>query len=160
MPSDRSWENAREAEIVAQVLSALRASSTVGKAVMVVTFYKAQQRLLRDVLALHGFTERVDDDGVGGPRLRIVTVDQAQGSEADVVVLSCVRSNRRRITGFVGTRSSPNRFNVAITRARDRLVVVGDYATLSVDSVWGALHRAAMKLSADELPPLPPPPPA
>lgn len=82
--------------------------------------------------------------------LRICSVDQAQGSEADIVVLSCVRSNDM---GQVGFTTNPNRFNVAVSRARERLVVVGDAKTLTSrgDRYWTALHEAATTTSADSL---------
>lgn len=56
-------------------------------------------------------------------------MDQAQGSEADVVVLSCVRANSEKAVGFL---KNPNRLNVAISRARERLIIVGHERTLQV----------------------------
>ena len=74
-----------------------------------------------------GLDELASNRG-GSKDLRILTVDQAQGSEADIVVLSCVRSNLQGNTyiGFVGNF---NRANVAVSRARER-VVIGDGATM------------------------------
>ena len=65
-----------------------------------------------------------------------MTVDQAQGSESDIVILSCVRSNHNRNIGFV---SNPNRLNVAVSRARERIVVIGSTNTLASDSKWAKL---------------------
>ena len=89
------------------------------KTVMVITFYKAQFFALRNAFADVGINQ--------GPRLRICTVDQSQGGEADVVLLSTVRSNPIGQLGFV---DSPHRINVAISRAREALVIVGDSLTL------------------------------
>ena len=51
-----------------------------------------------------------------------------QGSERQVVVISCVRANARAELGFL---RDARRLNVALTRARDGLIVVGDSRTLA-----------------------------
>ena len=55
--------------------------------------------------------------------VRIDTVDSYQGKENAIVVLSLVRSNPGGSPGHVGI---PNRCNVAVSRAQERLIVVGD----------------------------------
>ncbi|MBC7447839.1 MAG: AAA family ATPase, partial [Hymenobacteraceae bacterium] len=60
--------------------------------------------------------------------LSINTVDGFQGQERDIIVLSLTRSNG---TGEIGFLSDIRRMNVAMTRARKRLIAVGDSATLS-----------------------------
>jgi len=59
--------------------------------------------------------------------LTVSTIDGFQGQENDVVYLSLVRSNERGAIGFL---SDYRRMNVAMTRARRKLVVVGDSATI------------------------------
>lgn len=71
----------------------------------------------------------------GEPRLNdfnltINTVDGFQGRERDVVYLSLVRSNERQEIGFL---SDYRRMNVAITRAKKYLIVIGDSATIGSD---------------------------
>jgi hypothetical protein len=58
----------------------------------------------------------------------IESVDAFEGREADLVVLSLVRSNQRGSTGFI---EDPRRVNVAISRARRQLVIVGDSTTVA-----------------------------
>lgn len=60
--------------------------------------------------------------------ISINTIDSFQGQERDVVYISMVRSNADNAIGFL---SDIRRMNVAMTRARKKLVVVGDSATLS-----------------------------
>ncbi len=60
--------------------------------------------------------------------IKIGTVDGFQGQEADLVYISLVRSNSKQEIGFL---RDIRRMNVAITRARMRLVVIGDASTLS-----------------------------
>lgn len=62
-----------------------------------------------------------------GKLLTINTVDAFQGQERDVIVISLVRSNSKGEVGFLG---DIRRTNVAMTRARKKLIVIGDSATL------------------------------
>ena len=119
------------------------------KSVMVITFYKAQEAALKAYFEGRGLAE-VALDGSRGTRgtLRICSVDQAQGSEADVVVLSCVRANADATVGFL---KNPNRLNVAVSRARERLVIVGNERTLrgGGGSNWRRLLDAASVVSTN-----------
>lgn len=67
------------------------------------------------------------------PGIRVSTVDGFQGREKEIVILSLVRSNPQKDVGFL---SDARRLNVAITRARAKLVVLGDSTTLSGNSLW------------------------
>lgn len=60
--------------------------------------------------------------------ITVNTIDSFQGQERDIVYISMTRSNDRQEIGFL---SDIRRMNVAMTRARKKLVVVGDSATLS-----------------------------
>jgi superfamily I DNA and/or RNA helicase len=103
--------------IQAQVPERLEQGLTVG----IITPYKEQVRQLRKQLRnspmLADYESMVD----------INTVDGFQGQERDVVYISLVRSNKRSTIGFL---KDIRRMNVALTRARQKLVVVGDSATL------------------------------
>ncbi|CAM6101134.1 unnamed protein product [Calypogeia fissa] len=65
--------------------------------------------------------------------LRLILWDTYQGREKDVFVLDAVRSNTEGTIGFL---SDFHRLNDSITRARQKFVVIGDSATLSIDRVW------------------------
>jgi superfamily I DNA and/or RNA helicase len=60
-------------------------------------------------------------------------VDSFQGQEADVVIISLVRSNDENEIGFL---KDYRRMNVALTRARKKLIVIGDSATIGGDSFY------------------------
>jgi ATP-dependent RNA/DNA helicase IGHMBP2 len=62
--------------------------------------------------------------------MRISTIDSFQGQEKEVIILSLVRSND---DGDIGFLKDYRRMNVAITRAKERLYVIGDSATIGSD---------------------------
>jgi len=68
-------------------------------------------------------------------RLRISTIDSFQGQESRFVIISLVRSNEDVIIGFL---NDYRRMNVAITRAKERLYVIGDSATIGGDPFYAA----------------------
>ncbi len=114
-PDDGSRHNPGEAAVVAALVGQLLEAGVRGDHIAVITPYSAQVRLLRDRLGGHH-------------GLEIGTVDGLQGREKEAVVLSLVRSNDR---GEVGFLAELRRLNVALTRARRHLCVVGDSATLA-----------------------------
>ncbi|KDQ06471.1 hypothetical protein BOTBODRAFT_121476 [Botryobasidium botryosum FD-172 SS1] len=74
------------------------------------------------------------------PDISVGSAEQFQGQERMAMIISTVRSSRdeiefdlRHTLGFV---ANPRRFNVAITRAKALLIVVGDPFVLGLDSVW------------------------
>ena len=76
-----------------------------------------------------------EDAGLAGLPLSINTIDGFQGQERDVVYISLVRSNGKSEIGFL---KDYRRMNVAMTRARKKLVVVGDSATIGNDGFYEA----------------------
>lgn len=90
--------------------------------VAVLTFYKGQEHELRvrlQAMSKQRANTRQFTLGNGRVEVSLCTVDRFQGHEADLVLLSFVKS------GSVGFLNSPNRLNVALTRARYQLVLIG-----------------------------------
>ena len=121
-PDGQSRLNRREADLVATKVNALLAAGVAASQIGVITPYAAQARLLREKLPTS--------------ELEIDTVDGFQGREKEAIVISLVRSNER---GEIGFLSDLRRMNVAMTRARRKLLMVGDSATLSSDPFYARL---------------------
>lgn len=96
----------------------------------VLTPYSAQLRLLEE--GWRGNTRATP----AGVEVTMSSIDGYQGREADMVVMSVVRCNDTQQLGFVADQ---RRLNVALTRARRGLVVVGNAATLAADPTWARL---------------------
>ena len=114
-PDGESRLNPREAQLVAAKVGALIAAGVSPSDVAVISPYAAQVRLLRGKL----LDEHAD--------LEVDTVDGFQGREKEAVVISLVRSNAQ---GEIGFLRDVRRMNVALTRARRKLIVIGDSATI------------------------------
>jgi len=106
--------------------------------IAILTFYKGQEGLLRDKLKeLPGQKNRYTHFSYRNCSIRLATVDFFQGQEADIVFLSMVNTSR---DGFLDT---PNRLNVAVTRARHQMVIVGKHSYFKDESRTKELRKLA-----------------
>lgn len=121
-PDGESRLNPQEAELVRRKVHELLAAGMASGDIAVIAPYAAQVRLLRELLAV--------------PGLEVDSVDGFQGREKEAVVISLVRSNSR---GEIGFLADVRRMNVALTRARRKLLVVGDTATLASHPFYARL---------------------
>lgn len=97
----------------------------------IMSFYKGQVELIKGLLA-----EKFPDEVL--KNIECNTVDSYQGKEFDIVLLSTTRSNREvdieKSLGFI--HYSKSRINVALSRARKLLVVIGDSETMGRNEVF------------------------
>lgn len=94
----------------------------------IISPYRNQVHLLQQLLEHSAVLRRHSD------RISVNTIDSFQGQERDIVYIGMTRSNTDNKIGFL---SDIRRMNVAMTRARKKLVVIGDSATLSRLSFYG-----------------------
>jgi predicted DNA helicase len=113
-PDGESRLNRQEAELARRKVQELLDCGVRPADIAVIAPYAAQVRLLRERLAV--------------PGLEIDSVDGFQGREKEAVVISLVRSNPK---GEIGFLRDVRRINVALTRAKRKLLVIGDSATLA-----------------------------
>ncbi|KAL4254212.1 DNA2/NAM7 helicase family protein [Pleurotus pulmonarius] len=129
--SSPSFFNIHEAIQVQAYVEALRSNKRIrinDDDIGVIAPYHAQVLRIRRTL-------KAKADGV-----KVGSVEEFQGQERKIIIISTVRSSRefveydlRHTLGFV---ANPRRFNVAVTRAKALLVVVGDPEVLSLDPLW------------------------
>lgn len=121
-PDGLSRLNPNEGRLVLDQVMALCNAGVSPRDIAVIAPYAAQVRWLRH----HAKHEMLEVD----------TVDGFQGREKEAVIICTVRSNNR---GEVGFLADARRMNVALTRARRKLIVIGDSATLATDPFFEQL---------------------
>ncbi len=154
----RSTYNQEEADLLirhfSHYISELEAMNILEEVmnIGIISPYKAQASLLQDALIGTGMVP----EQISG-NLSINTVDSFQGQERDIIYISLVRSNEKREIGFL---SDIRRMNVAMTRARKKLVIIGDSSTICSHPFYDKLldyvneigaYRSAFELTFDRI---------
>lgn len=128
-PESKSSFNSEEINLLFKHLSqycesleALKMLDNIDK-IGIISPYKAQVSFM-----LEKFEEQKPVPDAVGKRISINTIDSFQGQERDVIYISLVRSNEK---GEIGFLSDTRRMNVAMTRARKKLVIIGDSGTIA-----------------------------
>lgn len=127
--------NENEAAVVSKWVERLVGAGLLPSQIALITPYQAQVTLLTSLLR-----------PVYGLELEIGTVDGMQGREKDAVIISLVRSNDKREVGFLKEK---RRMNVAMTRAKRHLCIVGDSSTVKHGSPYLKKWLAWLEANAD-----------
>uniref|UniRef100_A0A7S2DKE2 Upf1 domain-containing protein n=2 Tax=Haptolina brevifila TaxID=156173 RepID=A0A7S2DKE2_9EUKA len=126
--SGTSYLNRTEASNVEKVVSRFLSDGVEPDQVGVITPYEGQRAYIVSYMQRNGsLQQKLYAD------IEVASVDAFQGREKDFIILSCVRSNERQGIGFL---NDPRRLNVALTRARYGLVVLGNPKVLSKQPLW------------------------
>jgi superfamily I DNA and/or RNA helicase len=135
-PETFSRSNSQEYFILREhILSIL--NQLTGLSIGIISPYKAQVKFIRQQIE--------EDDALRSLDIEVNTVDGFQGQEKEVIYLSLVRSNDR---GEIGFLKDYRRLNVAMTRAKMKLVIIGDMATLGADTLYMRMAEHMEKQSA------------
>jgi superfamily I DNA and/or RNA helicase len=105
----------------------------------VIAPYRAQTRVLTERFEDFEVLKQVEDF------ITIDTVDAFQGREREVIYISLVRSNNEGVIGFL---ADERRMNVAMTRAKMRLVMIGDSATLGSNDFYNEILDYVQSINA------------
>lgn len=137
-----SFYNTQEAETVAKQVRLLVQSGLNTEDIGVITAYSGQ---------IGEIGSRINQLNIENPRsVSVDTVDSFQGSEREAIIVSFVRSNSEGHSGFLEfPEEGPRRLNVALTRARKRLVLVGNWDTLGTVAPHRSPDESCAPLYAD-----------
>ncbi|KAL9008172.1 MAG: hypothetical protein Q9173_006674 [Seirophora scorigena] len=109
--------NVCEATLCTQLVQALLTTGVPARDIGLITLYRSQLALIKQNLRRHS------------PAVEMYTADKFQGRDKDVIILSLVRSNESRNVGDL--LRDWRRVNVALTRARTKLLILGSRSTLA-----------------------------
>ncbi|XP_074607425.1 uncharacterized protein LOC141860282 isoform X2 [Acropora palmata] len=124
--SDGSYYNEAEANFVVFLIECLLHYGVLPAQIGVITLYKSQLHTIANNLTASRASSHSELKSI-----QISTVDAFQGGEKDVIILSCVR------TDHIGFIDCDRRTNVALTRAKRHLLIIGNLKMLSCNALWG-----------------------
>ena len=125
--SGTSFLNRKEASSVEKLVTSMLKGGMSADQIGVITPYQAQRTYLIEHMLHNGSQRRELYE-----QIEVASVDAFQGREKDVIIVSCVRSNDKQGIGFL---KDERRLNVAMTRARYGLIILGNPRVLAKDSM-------------------------
>ncbi|XP_028391654.1 NFX1-type zinc finger-containing protein 1-like [Dendronephthya gigantea] len=124
----KSPSNRHEVEFVAALCQYLLLQGYPGNSITVLTMYSGQLLKLKRRMPKESFGD-----------IRISSVDDYQGEECDIIILSLVRSNREGKIGFLNVS---NRVCVSLSRAKKAMYCIGDISMMaSKNELWGKIKK-------------------
>jgi len=112
-----------EASNVEKIVTKFFKSGVVPNQIGIVTPYEGQRSYIVNYMQFNGSLKKDLYK-----EIEVASVDAFQGREKDYIILSCVRSNEHQGIGFL---NDPRRLNVALTRAKYGVVILGNPKVLS-----------------------------
>ncbi|RLV95252.1 ATP-dependent helicase NAM7 [Spathaspora sp. JA1] len=131
--SGNSFLNRVEAMNVEKIITRLFKDGVSPEQIGVITPYEGQRAYLVQFMSMNSTLLEKRDQYLD---VEITSVDAFQGREKDFIILSCVRANDAQSIGFL---SDPRRLNVALTRAKYGLIVLGNPRALCRNRLWNCL---------------------
>jgi len=116
-----------EAEVVVELILSLLMREVLPEEIGVVVPYRAQSRLIRSLLRRNLMDEEITQ------KLVVDTVERMQGQERDVVLVSFATASPKFAAQVADFLFQPQRLNVAVTRPRTKLILVGSHHMLDAD---------------------------
>ncbi|KAJ5553419.1 hypothetical protein N7504_006681 [Penicillium tannophilum] len=129
--SGTSYLNRTEATNVEKIVTRFFKAGVQPGGIGIITPYEGQRSYIVSSMQANGTFKKEHYK-----EIEVASVDAFQGREKDYIILSCVRSNDHQGIGFL---SDPRRLNVALTRARYGLVILGNPKVLSKHPLWNCL---------------------
>ncbi|KAH3744299.1 protein ZGRF1 [Pelomyxa schiedti] len=166
MDKSGSFQNKYETTIIVHIVRMLAKNDVPPESIGIIALYKAQaDRIFEQLASLSTHSTAQDSahivnsvtqdsptrNGSTKPYdydlIQVSTVDAFQGAEKDLIILTSVRTTK------LGFTESARRLNVAITRARNHLIIVGHLQTLSGNSTWQHIthNKSAVRKLGDEI---------
>ncbi|VDM44951.1 unnamed protein product [Toxocara canis] len=130
-PSGTSYLNRAEAANVEKIATRFIKAGLKSEQIGIITPYEGQRSYIVQFMQTQGTLH-----SKLYLNMEVANVDAFQGREKDIIIMTCVRSNEHQGIGFL---SDSRRLNVALTRARYGIIIVGNAKVLSRHAIWNAL---------------------
>lgn len=129
--SGTSYLNRTEASNVEKITTKFLKAGIKPEQIGIITPYEGQRAYLVQIMQYQGsLHSKLYQE------IEIASVNAFQGREKDLIIMSCVRSNEHEGIGFL---NDPRRLNVALTRAKYGLIIIGNPKVLSKQPLWNHL---------------------
>ncbi|CAG0894471.1 unnamed protein product [Darwinula stevensoni] len=126
--SGTSYLNRTEAANVEKITTRFLKSGVKPEQIGIITPYEGQRAYLVQYMQYQGsYHMKLYQE------VEVASVDAFQGREKDIIIMTCVRSNEHQGIGFL---NDPRRLNVALTRARYGIIIIGNPKVLSKQALW------------------------
>ena len=132
----------KEAYAVADLITALLACGFPAEEIGVVAPYRAQGRVIRNLL------QKFVPETAVRRQIVVDTVERMQGQERDLIILSLTTSNPGFAANIAEFFFQPERLNVAITRPRKKLIIVGSRFILNTQTADPDLQKGVVLLKS------------
>jgi DNA replication ATP-dependent helicase Dna2 len=116
-----------EADVVLELILSLLMRDVSPEDIGVVVSYRAQSRLIRSLIRRNLMDSEITN------RLVVDTVERMQGQEREVIIVSFATASARFASQIADFLFQPQRLNVAVTRPRTKLILVGSHNMLNAD---------------------------
>ncbi|KAI9295206.1 P-loop containing nucleoside triphosphate hydrolase protein [Neoconidiobolus thromboides FSU 785] len=124
----RSYHNEKEVELIIELITKLVNTKIQPIEIGVICMYKSQvEKIEHKLTTIYGKNKR--------SKIKVSTVDAFQGAEKSIIILSCVRTSSYS-NQFL---NNSNRINVALSRAKYHLFIIGNYTSLYKLSIWKSI---------------------
>lgn len=130
--SGTSYLNRVEAMNVEKIVTKLFMDGVSPDQIGIITPYEGQRAYISEYMQLNATLS----DKQQYMDIEILSIDAFQGREKDYIILSCVRANASELIGFL---KDPRRLNVALTRAKYGLFILGNPKSLNKNKLWNHL---------------------
>lgn len=130
--SGTSFLNRVEAMNVEKIVTKLFRDGVTSDQIGIITPYEGQRTYIHQYMSMnHTLADKQQYLNI-----EILSIDAFQGREKDYIILSCVRANASQLIGFL---RDPRRLNVALTRAKYGLIILGNPKSLNKNRLWNKL---------------------
>eukprot|EP00112_Aurelia_sp_Birch-Aquarium-sp1_P011569 Seg243.2 transcript_id=Seg243.2/GoldUCD/mRNA.D3Y31 product="Regulator of nonsense transcripts 1" protein_id=Seg243.2/GoldUCD/D3Y31 len=129
--SGTSFLNRTEAAAVEKIATRFLRAGVKPEQIGIITPYEGQRAYIVSYMQFSGSLHATLYQAI-----EVASVDAFQGREKDYIIMSCVRSNDHQGIGFL---NDPRRLNVALTRAKYGLIIIGNPKVLSRQPLWNHL---------------------